>query len=108
MEASPEQVQDFMAAQNLSSDVCHAKMLEAKRTLDGLLHKVKQLGTEIDGENSIIEGNTATIKDALQKKKEAEEKKAREIEVCTKTAEESRKEELSKIHTEIEQMRQIA
>merc|ERR1719440_2012694 len=90
------------------SDACHAKMLESKRTLDGLLQKVKQLGTEIDGENSIIEGNTATIKDALQKKKEAEEAKAREIEVCTKTAEESRKEELSKIHAEITQMRQIA
>merc|ERR1719515_430904 len=108
MEASPEQVQDFMAAQDLSEDACHAKMLESKRTLDGLLQKVKQLGTEIDGENSIIEGNTATIKDALQKKKEAEETKAKEIEVCIKTAEESRKEELTKIQAEITQMRQIA
>merc|ERR1719440_2533246 len=90
------------------SDACHAKMLESKRTLDGLLQKEKQLGTEIDGENSIIEGNTATIKDALQKKKEAEETKAKEIETCTKIAEESRAEELGKIQKEITQMRQIA
>merc|ERR1719440_1163960 len=90
------------------SDACHAKMLESKRTLDGLLLKVKQLGTEIDGENSIIEGNTATIKDALQKKKEAEEAREKEIEACKKTAEESRTEELGKIQAEITQMRQIA
>jgi hypothetical protein len=103
-----DQMNDFIKAQDLSSDACHAKMLEAKRTMDGLLAKVKQLGTEIEGENSIIEGNTATIKDALQKKKEAEEAKAREMEICEKTAEESRAEELGKIQKEIAQMRQIA
>jgi len=103
-----DQLQDFMKAQDLSEDACHAKMLESKRTMDGLLQKVKQLGLEVDGENSIIEGNTATIKDALLKKKEAEDARARELELCAKTAAEARKEELGKIHAEITQMRQIA
>jgi len=99
---------DFIKAQGESSDVCHAKMLEAKRSLDGLIHQVQRLATEIEAENSVIEGNTNTIKDALEKKKHAEDVKESDIALCDEKAEAAKKDTLGAMKDEIAEMKNIA
>jgi hypothetical protein len=99
---------DFIKAQGESSDVCHAKMLEAKRSLDGLIHQVQRLATEIEAENSVIEGNTNTIKDALEKKKHAEDVKESDIALCDEKAEAAKKDTLGSMKDEIDEMKNIA
>lgn len=99
---------EFIKAQGESSDVCHSKMLEAKRSLDGLIHQVQRLATEIEAENSVIEGNTNTIKDALEKKKDAEDTKASDDALCDEKAEAAKTETLGAIKTEIAEMKNIA
>merc|ERR1719498_10720 len=44
----------FIQAQQDSNIACHAKQLEAKRTLDGLATKVMLLSDEIEGQESVI------------------------------------------------------
>jgi len=99
---------DFIRAQERSDDKCHAKQLEAKRSLDGLLHSVKQLSAEIEAETSVVTGNTETLEDALSKKKNGEDKKTSCEEECTKKKAEDEKTELGKIHEELEEMKNIA
>jgi hypothetical protein len=56
----------FISQQSLSTDRCHSKILEARRTLDGVTAKVLQLSDEVEGQEAIIEANTLRIKDAIE------------------------------------------
>merc|ERR1719482_1070422 len=105
---SAEHIDGFIEAQGLSTDTCNAKMLEAKRSLDGLLHQVQELSMEIDGENTIIEGNTRVINEALERKRNAEDKHAQAYEACKKTFDEAKQGEPLKILAEIEELKNFA
>merc|ERR1719482_2625005 len=103
-----EHIDGFIEAQGLSTDTCNAKMLEAKRSLDGLLHQVQELSMEIDGENTIIEGNTRIINEALERKKNAEDKKQQALATCKADFEDAKKGEPLKILSEIEELKNFA
>merc|ERR1719364_687401 len=67
----------FIQAQQASNMACHAKQLEAKRTLDGLATKVMLLSDEIEGQESVIAGANKVVKDMLEQgARSAESKKA--------------------------------
>jgi len=67
----------FIQAQQASNMACHAKQLEAKRTLDGLATKVMLLSDEIEGQESVIAGQNKMVQDMLEQgSRSAESKKA--------------------------------
>jgi hypothetical protein len=67
----------FIQAQQASNMACHAKQLEAKRTLDGLATKVMLLSDEIEGQESVIAGQNKIVKDMLEQgSRSAESKKS--------------------------------
>ena len=56
---------------------CHAKQLEAKRTLDGIATKVMLLSDEIEGQEAVIAGQNKMVQDMLEQgSRSAESKKA--------------------------------
>jgi len=75
-------IDGFIAAQKASDDACHAQMLEAKRTLDGVAAKVVALSDQVEAQEAIIEGGTVEIKDATGQKVESDETKAKDDGVC--------------------------
>lgn len=73
---------DFISQQTASTDACHAKMLEAKRTLDGLHAKVLALSGEIEAHDAIILAQTGIIDESTQKKQDAADQLAVEMQQC--------------------------
>merc|ERR1719160_1450945 len=70
-------IDGFIAAQKASDDACHAQMLEAKRTLDGVAAKVVALSDQVEAQEAIIEGGTVEIKDATGQKSRATSRRRR-------------------------------
>jgi hypothetical protein len=67
----------FIQAQQASNMACHAKQLEAKRTLDGIATKVMLLSDEIEGQEAVIAGQNKMVQDMLEQgSRSAESKKA--------------------------------
>jgi len=67
----------FIQAQEDSNEACHAKELEAKRTLDGIASKVLMLSDEVEGQEAVVEAQAQMVKDMLSKgARSAESKKA--------------------------------
>merc|ERR1719331_3625194 len=67
----------FIQAQEESNEACHAKELEAKRTLDGIASKVLMLSDEVEGQESVVEAQAQMVKDMLARgARSAESKKA--------------------------------
>jgi hypothetical protein len=67
----------FIQAQEESNEACHAKELEAKRTLDGIASKVLMLSDEVEGQESVVEAQAQMVKDMLSRgARSAESKKA--------------------------------
>jgi hypothetical protein len=72
----------FIQAQQDSNMACHAKQLEAKRTLDGLATKVMLLSDEIEGQESVIAGANKVVKDMLEQGSRSAESKKAEHQQC--------------------------
>merc|ERR1719324_1330891 len=67
----------FIQAQEESNEACHAKELEAKRTLDGIASKVLMLSDEVEGQEALVEAQSQMVKDMLSSgARSAESKKA--------------------------------
>jgi len=77
-----QEIDDFIADQVVSEDACHARILEAKRSLDGVAAKVLQLSEEVEGQESIIEANTLLLKEAVDKLAASEEQRVADLKVC--------------------------
>jgi hypothetical protein len=58
-------MEDLMVRHKEDADSCHAKTLEAKRSLDGLLHAAWKVQEEVQYHNSIISAENTTIRDLL-------------------------------------------
>jgi uncharacterized protein YukE/predicted lactoylglutathione lyase len=76
------EMETFMAQQLASTDRCHAKILEARRTLDGVTAKVLQLSDEVEGQEAIIEANTLRIKGAIETSVNTGEQKEGDLAQC--------------------------
>jgi len=66
------EMQTFIDEQKRSSQACHAKLLEVRRTLDGILAKVNALSDIVEAHDSIVAGNTRVIEDNVANKNAGE------------------------------------
>lgn len=73
---------DFIGAQTATGDACHAKVLEAKRTLDGLSAKALALSDSIEGHEAVIEGNTQLIRDGMENKENGDDTRSKDDATC--------------------------
>merc|ERR1719331_3282624 len=72
----------FIQAQEDSNEACHAKELEAKRTLDGIASKVLMLSDEVEGQESLVEAQAQMVKDMLSRGARSTESKKAEHHEC--------------------------
>lgn len=72
----------FVQKQDSSTDACSAKVLEAKRTMDGVGSKVLALSETVEGNEAIIEANTQLIRDALRGKGTNDDKMQAALKAC--------------------------
>merc|ERR1719327_690177 len=72
----------FIQAQEDSNEACHAKELEAKRTLDGIASKVLMLSDEVEGQESMVEAQAQMVKDMLARGARSTESKKAEHHQC--------------------------
>lgn len=68
-----KEITTFILDQMDSKDTCFSRLMESKRTIDGIGSKVLQISDEIEAEQSIIEGNDAIITNALAELRRSEE-----------------------------------
>merc|ERR1719158_1312352 len=61
-EEEKDTLEEFMAAQQASDDACSSRLLEAKRSLDGLLHDLKSLSTQVEDHMTVLEVETQNLK----------------------------------------------
>merc|ERR550514_1259052 len=54
-EEEKDSLDEFIDAQVASDDACSSRLLEAKRSLDGLLHDVKSLSTQVKDHMIVME-----------------------------------------------------
>jgi hypothetical protein len=97
----------FIQAQQDSNMACHAKQLEAKRTLDGLATKVMLLSDEIEGQESVIAGQNKMVQDMLEQGSRSAESKKAEHHSCNVKYNESW-DALQKYRDEIFELHNIA
>jgi len=83
-----EEIDDFILDQMVSKDTCTSKMMEAKRTIDGVAAKVVQLSDEIEAEQSIINSNKMVVDNAIEQLEESEAQEEADLAACQKTYEE--------------------
>jgi hypothetical protein len=77
-------IQKFIYQQSNSAQACHAKLLEVRRTLDGILAKVNQLSDVVEAHDAIIAGNSRLIEDMVDKKNKAEKQYKEDLQECHK------------------------
>merc|ERR1719502_2420406 len=83
----------FIQAQEESNGACHAKELEAKRTLDGIASKVLMLSDEVEGQEALVEAQAQMVKDMLSRGSRSAESKKAEHHECNVDYNESKKAE---------------
>jgi hypothetical protein len=69
-------------------DTCSSKMMEAKRTIDGIAAKVVQLSDEIEAENTIIVATKEVSDRLIDDLEESEAQEAEDLAACQKTYDE--------------------
>jgi len=83
-----EEIDDFILDQMVSKDTCTSKMMEAKRTIDGIGAKVVQLSDEIAAEQSIINSQKMVVDNAIEQLEESEAQEVEDLALCQKNYEE--------------------
>lgn len=85
LEGSQEVDMDqFIEQSRKSGDVCHAKVLEVKRTLDGLHTKVDMINAEMEGNLQILESQRRIMEDKERDLKEARTANDEAVQICKK------------------------
>jgi hypothetical protein len=72
----------FIAQSKKSGDVCHAKVLEVKRTLDGLHMKVDTINAEMEANLQILDSQRRMMEDKEKDLADAKQDYKDAIEVC--------------------------
>merc|ERR550537_905099 len=83
-----QEIDDFILDQMVSKDTCTSKMMEAKRTIDGIAAKVVQLSDEIEAEQSIINSNKMVVDNAIEQLEASEAQEEADLAARQKTYEE--------------------
>lgn len=107
MNASQDLLQKFIASQEDSSDACSARLLEAKRVLDGLLHDVRTLSAEVVSHETLLVTVTENLNITHLAIDSAEETYDQEKTECQLEQDKAR-EDLSQYEAELRELLQIA
>merc|ERR1719440_1389085 len=83
------EIDEFIFDQMASKDTCTSKMMEAKRSVDGVAAKVMQLSDEIEAENAIIVAQTEVSHRLIDGLDESEAQEEEDLAACQKTYEEA-------------------
>jgi len=98
---------EFMAAQQASGDACSSRLLEAKRSLDGLLHDLKSLGMQVEDHMTVLEVETQNLK-ATELSIEAVEDQYHEGTIKCDEEREKALADLAQYSAELKELTQIA
>jgi chromosome segregation ATPase len=101
------EIDSFIEEQKRSTDTCFAKLLEARRTLDGVTEKVLRLDEEISAQTEISKGNMMIIQDRFTASEEALKEKEESLKTCDEQYEQAI-EDLQHYRDELAELRQIA
>jgi len=101
------EIDSFIEEQKRSTDTCFAKLLEARRTLDGVTEKVLRLDEEISAQSEILKGNMAIIQDKFTQSEEVMKEKEEASKACDAEFEQAI-EDLQHYRDELAELRQIA
>lgn len=105
--ASESDIDLFIQKQQKSSDVCHAKMLEVQRTLDGLHSKVYHLSEAVEANEVIVSAHTTIIEERA-KQKEAKKEGAKIALAACDSKRELEKGEGAKLQKELDELDAVA
>lgn len=100
-------IEKFIAEQSASSQACSARLMEAKRALDRLKSEVKQLSSQVDGHEAVLETETSNLnitKLSIKSVKDNTEVEKKKCEELKKEAEN----EAKQFSAELEELKQIA
>jgi len=100
-------IDSFIEEQKRSTDTCFAKLLEARRTLDGVTEKVLRLDEEISAQTEISKGNMAIIQDRFTASEESLNVKETGQKDCSEEYEKAI-EDLQHYRDELAELKQIA
>jgi hypothetical protein len=101
------EIDSFIEEQKRSTDTCFAKLLEARRTLDGITEKVLRLDEEISAQNEVSKGNMIIIQDGFAKSEEALKEKEESNKDCEEQYEKAI-EDLQHYRDELAELKQIS
>jgi hypothetical protein len=101
------EIDSFIEEQRRSTDTCFAKLLEARRTLDGVTEKVLRLDEEISAQTEISKGNMMIIQDRFTASEEALKEKEDTGKDCEEQFEKAI-EDLQHYRDELAELKQIA
>merc|ERR1719482_231659 len=101
------EIDSFIEQQRASTDTCFAKLLEARRTLDGITEKVLRLDEEISAQTEISKGNMMIISDRFTAAEDAAKEKEDGNKDCDEQYERAI-EDLQHYRDELEELKQIA
>jgi hypothetical protein len=102
-----QEIDDFIFDQMVSKDTCTSKMMEAKRSIDGIAAKVMQLSDEIEAEQSIINSQKMVVDHAIEQLEASEQQEQEDLAAC-QTAYEEQWAALDGKRNEIVELEQIA
>jgi len=105
-EASPlaQEIDMFVGDHLKSSDSCHAKILEARRTLDGITAQVLAMDDNIAHQRNIEVESTIALRVAMEDRTSAQAELAASQETCHQMEDKT----IAKYADELEELRQIA
>jgi len=101
------EIDSFIEEQRRSTDTCFAKLLEARRTLDGVTEKVLRLDEEISAQTEISKGNMMIVQDRFTASEEALKEKEDTGKDCEEQFEKAI-EDLQHYRDELAELKQIA
>jgi hypothetical protein len=101
------EIDSFIQQQRDSTDTCFAKLLEARRTLDGITEKVLRLDEEISAQTEISKGNMMIIQDRFSASEDAMKEKEETGKECDEQYEKAI-EDLQHYRDELAELKQIA
>lgn len=100
-------MEDLISKQTDHASACHGKMLEAKRSLDGLLYDAESILRRIRIQNDRIYAQNVTIRDLLRDQKTYWDTYMTTQEECYRTANITETNELSILDGELDQLNSL-
>eukprot|EP00746_Dinoflagellata_sp_MGD_P146566 gnl/MRDRNA2_/MRDRNA2_79022_c0_seq3.p1 gnl/MRDRNA2_/MRDRNA2_79022_c0~~gnl/MRDRNA2_/MRDRNA2_79022_c0_seq3.p1 ORF type:complete len:519 (-),score=122.88 gnl/MRDRNA2_/MRDRNA2_79022_c0_seq3:29-1585(-) len=97
----------FIRAQNSSKDACSARLMESKRTLDGLLKDLKAIEEQVDSHEELLQTETENLNITHKAIEAAESSYEDDKQKCADERKQAQ-DDLAMYNAELEELKQIA